>query len=181
MRKPLTHIVLGLVLLSVVAACRTGAIPENELPREELVGIQRALRELVVRAQKDPQVRWVHGWDGNDAVKAVGEDGSVMGYCWHWQERVYREMAPVVRAQGWDLVRININRSYFSEHHAVAVWDPRELRREELLSRQKPVWVLDPWLEGKPQILSLEDWLSIPVIVFEPAGLEIPEAPAARP
>lgn len=176
---PIFGFCLGLLLLG---ACRTGPITPEDLPEPALVTIQAELDRVVARAYEDTDARWVHGWDGNDEVKATGEDGSVMGYCWHWQERVFAEMAATVRAEGWDLVRININRDWFSEHHAVAVWDPRIIQRDELLEKKEPVWVLDPWLEGKPQILSLRDWLAIPVIVFESAGLEIaPAGPAAMP
>ncbi|MEZ6196671.1 MAG: hypothetical protein R3F20_13250 [Planctomycetota bacterium] len=175
MRGPLIVLVF---VLGLLGACRSGPLTAADRPEPALAAIQTALEAVVARADAERGVHWVHGWDGNDAVKESGEDGTVMGYCWHWQERVLAEMAAPVRAEGWDLVRININRGWFSEHHAVAVWDPERIDRDRILREPRaPVWVLDPWLHGRPEIYALADWLAIPVIVFEPAGLEVPGSP----
>jgi hypothetical protein len=52
-----------------------------------------------------------------------------------------------------------------SEHHAVVVWDPRRVRREELLpdgAPGRPAYVLDAWQRGEPDLYRLEAWLDLP-------------------
>ncbi|MEE9390994.1 MAG: hypothetical protein V3W41_00645 [Planctomycetota bacterium] len=164
---------LAVVLLTLLSltACHSAVDASAEGPAE-LGVIQQSLTRIVAEADANTRVSWVHGWGGNGDVKNC-QDGSVMGYCWQWQELIYQRVGPEVRRVGWEAARININNDWFSEHHAVVVFDPKIISRDKLLgSPDLNGWVLDPWLHGKPEIYRLQDWLGSPVIVFESAALE---------
>ena len=175
-----TRSIICCFALLTLSACVSPVIV-NSRQEPELAQIRETFAACVERAHADPEVRWVHGWAGNSAIEAR-PDGSIMGYCYEWQELVHDNLAEVVRGLGWDLVKVNINRDWFSEHHAVIVFDPGRISREELLVRFGPgAWVLDAWQRGRADIYTLEDWVSIPVIVFEPASLELEDGVFWRP
>lgn len=139
----------------------------------KLSAIRTKFVDVVAEANEDNDIEWVSGWAGNSAIKE-SEAGKMMGYCYEWQELVYDKLADFVHAQKWDLVKININRDWFSEHHSVVVFDPQVITQEELLVNFGPsAFVLDAWQRGAADIYTLESWLSIPVIVFEPASFEL--------
>jgi hypothetical protein len=158
---------------ALLAGCASDPVNPAALHDPALRAIHAELVRVVERAAHDPRYRWVSGWDGNDQVKE--SPATVRGLCWEWQELVYAEVAPTVHRVGWDLVRININKDVFSEHNAVAVFDPARTRRADLLAQEDPeAWVLDPWTRGAADVYRLADWLDLPWIVFAPAQLEIP-------
>ena len=166
------HFILLAVLLLPMGCVSPIVVDSKKQP--ELSAIRAEFSAIVARAHEDEDVEWVSGWAGNSAIKETGEDGSMMGYCYEWQELVYEEIASCVRAQGWNLVKININRDWFSEHHAVVVFDEALISQEELLTKTGPgAYVLDAWQRGHADVFTLENWLSIPVIVFETAALEL--------
>lgn len=165
------------VAFCLMPGCATPPHPPANDDPQALRTIRAAFNDVVARAKSDPKIRWVSGWDGNSEIeKNPGPD--IKGLCWEWQELVFSEIAPVAARVHWQIAKININRGWFSEHNAVVVWDAQRTDRKALLENGgNAAWVLDPWQNGAPDIFTLADWLDIPVIVFESAGLE--DDPAA--
>lgn len=159
-------------LVPLLAAC---AIPleHAELPREELLEIQRDFEAIVAEAHADPDVDWRSGWMGNISVSEDPERRR--GLCYQWQEMVFERIAPTVERVGWSAVRVNVNVGHFNEHHAVIVWNPEEIERDRLLIvANPPAWVLDAWDSGRAEIFPLDGWVDGQVFVFTPPALEIP-------
>ena len=130
----------------------------------------------MAETMNDPEHRWESGWIGNISVNDDPE--ARRGLCFHWQELVFKKIAPLVHELGWDLVRVNINVGHFNEHHAVIVWNPDEIDRNRLLVVERPpAWVLDAWNSGRAEIFALKEWIDGQVFVFTGPELEI--APAA--
>ena len=171
---------LTILMLICLGGC-VSPVKVDAKASPELAKIRDKFQHIVQTAHADENVEWVHGWSGNSAIAETGQDGTIMGYCYEWQELVYDKIKQTVKELEWDLVKININRDVFSEHHAVVVYDPKVISQKELLTRFEPAWVLDAWQEGKADIFSLEEWLSIPVIVFEAAALEVAPETYWRP
>lgn len=162
-------IILLLAVLSTSIACSSALDPQT-IRDPALLQIREAFVRTVDEAFADPKVKWVHGHDGNALV--ARSKGKVKGYCWQWQERVYRAVRPVAESVGWRVYRININRDVFSEHHSVVVF-PRSIAPRQILTEvPRQAYVLDPWQHGAAEIFTLEAWLDVPWIVFEAAALE---------
>ncbi len=171
----------SLVLTLLLTAGCASPIVVDSRAQPKLASIRSEFSAIVANALHDDEVEWVSGWSGNSAI-AEHPDGSIMGYCYEWQELVFEKIAALVHRQGWELVKININRDWFSEHHAVVVFDPKVISQENLLVRFGPeAYVLDAWQRGHPDVFTLEEWLSIPVIVFEAAALELESGVNWRP
>lgn len=165
----------SLLLLSITSAigCAGGPIDAKASRDPGLERIATAFTKLVDDAYADKSVRWVSGWDGNDLVKE-SKDGKTIGLCWQWQEHVWLSLLPMIRRESWRAAKININRDWFSEHNAVAIWDPRKSGRD--LSLNPPTegaYVLDPWVNGKAEIYRLADWINFPVITWEGPHIEM--------
>lgn len=164
---------IALAFVALATGCVSPPLAADARAPEALRSIRAAFEATVRAAKADPEVRWVSGWDGNAQIEKDAKRHR--GLCWEWQELVFAGVEPTARAVGWRAVRININRTIFSEHHAVLVYDPRSTSEDRLLEDPTPeAFVLDAWQRGEADVYTLVDWLDIPVIVFHPAELEKP-------
>ncbi|MCA9319162.1 MAG: hypothetical protein KDB53_00435 [Planctomycetes bacterium] len=169
----MSHLRLIIVLAAALASqsCIAPPVAQDAMREPELREINRVFAQVVTEAHADPKITWVSGWEGNTRVNNC-EDGSLKGLCWEWADLVYDRITPVARRVGWDTVKVTINNGWFSEHHAVAVFNPRVVHKNELLKHPDlPGWVLDAWRHGKAEVWTLNDWMRTPVIVFQPAAV----------
>ncbi len=147
---------LALVAL-VLVAC--GPTPLKRTDIAPLERIRTDFVQVVDEANASQETRWRSGWIGNVLVNR--REGREMGLCYHWQELVYRGVEDAANEVGWERVGIQINQDHHSEHHAVVVFDPYLITRDDLLQRQgpKPAFVLDAWRRGKPDVYRFDDWI----------------------
>ena len=150
-----------------------------EMQESELREIQTELSRVVREAKADPRLEWHSGWTGNIFINVF--HGRNVGLCHHWQEYVHQEMRPVVLGVGWACTGVRINYGHDGEHHAVAVYDPTRVDERYLLSARPtdPVYVLDAWTNGRPEIYRIGDWIKLADPLFRPIELE--EIPPWRP
>ncbi|MCB1876605.1 MAG: hypothetical protein KDH88_11580 [Chromatiales bacterium] len=153
-RLPAILFCLNLVACSAVPALRGEVLPL------EFVPIDSAYRSSVAGLLNSGHNRWYSGWMGNIVVNELG--GDRRGLCFHWQQAVFDGVADTVRQQGWKALGIGVGRGGLREHHAVVVYDPRRIARDELLhaDRQAAAFVLDPWRRGRADVYRLSVWLS---------------------
>ncbi|MBL8990102.1 MAG: hypothetical protein JNJ48_00825 [Phycisphaerae bacterium] len=125
----------------------------------QLTAIQDAFSAAVRRARAADDASWRSGWHGNMMVNVVG--GPNRGLCWQWQQMVYEGVVETVGRLGWDATGVALDAGTANEHHAVLVWDPKRLERSKLLTtpRPRPVWVLDGWRRGEPDLWPLDAWI----------------------
>ncbi len=144
-------IALGLVACGPTPLKRTDIAPLERI-RTDFV-------QVVEEANASKETRWRSGWIGNVLVN--WREGREMGLCYHWQELVYRGVEEAASEVGWERVGIQLNQDHHSEHHAVVVFDPYLISRDDLLQRQgpKPAFVLDAWRRGKPDVYRFDDWI----------------------
>lgn len=133
--------------------------------------IQQSYAATVKQANNDRKRLWQHGRLGNMTVNLQGKPN--VGLCYHWQEIVYVGIQPALLKTQWHAVGIAVNEGNFLEHHAVLVYDPLQVKFDQILAptRQSMSYVLDPWKTGKPMIYSLKNWLILPFTVDKPARL----------
>lgn len=155
-----------------LAGCSPRPLAASEMREPELRLIHAAFAEAVEAAFNDPNTSWHSGWFGN--VMANMSGGRRRGLCHQWQERIYREVSPVVGEVGWEACGIAVNRGTAGEHHAVVVYDPHQCADTDLLESKVDAgaFVLDAWRHGRPDVYHLADWLSIPLLILAPAELE---------
>lgn len=146
--------------------------------------IVNAYKDAVRRAHDDPDVDWHAGWLGNLWVNFSGRRDA--GLCWEWRDLVDGAVRPAAKAHGWEVLGIHVFRGTPSEHNAVVVFDPRQVRRDtllpkdsrgDLLRRAGPpaaAWVLDPWRSGKARVYALDEWVAEARRRRWPVGLEDP-------
>ena len=166
--------VLAIVTAALTVSACAVSLDVTELERDELLEIHSAFEAIVEEAHADPDIRWESGWIGNISVNESTE-GAHRGLCYEWQELVFARIAPAVERVGWEAVRININVGHFNEHHAVLVWDPADVTRDDILDADDPpAWVLDAWNSGEAEIFPLRGWIDGQALVFTPAAFELP-------
>lgn len=140
--------------------------------------IRARFEQIVDAAQNDPNTNWHSSWTGNMMVNTF--KGRNRGLCYQWQDYVYRGVAPTAERLGWGCTGLVANEGNVFEHHVVLVWDPLKISEGEILTRktppQRPVYVLDAWYEGKPNVHWLDDWLKHEAPHRVPARLQ--ELPA---
>lgn len=155
---PRCAVTAALCLVSVLAACHGAPPPLTAADPPQLHEIQRAFVR-VVEATESGEASWHSGWHGNVMVNVFG--GRNQGLCWQWQQMVYEGVVNTVGAVGWDATGVALDTGTGSEHHAVLVWDPRKIKREDILTarRPRPVWVLDGWRRGAPDIWQIDQWI----------------------
>lgn len=168
-------VITGVWLLSasVLAGCLTPATIEpspNDPPA--LKAIRARYEAVVTAAREDPSTHWHSSWTGNIFVNTLG--GRHRGLCYQWQDHVFRGVEPTVRRVGWDISGLASNRGHDREHHVVLVWDPRRVRRADILPDPpaQSVYVLDAWHEGRPLMHWLEVWLENEAPHHTPPELE---------
>lgn len=149
-------VVAGLVLASaVLGACADKSMSSEEMSAQ-LRAIHKAMEATIAKANADTKITWHSGWTGNIAVNAADTD---RGLCFHWRDLVWEGVYPTIKQQGWEATGITISHGTLLEHHSVLVWDPRVVPRDQLLNRQRDVFVLDGWRRGKADVLRLDDWI----------------------
>lgn len=165
------RIVLYLITLHALAGCAAPPVAPDNLSDPALRHIHTAFVRTVEAAHRDPQTQWHSGWVGNMRINLAGT--RQRGLCYHWQALVYRGVLATVRREGWHATGIMINFGTRNEHHAVLVFDPKEVQQSSLLAspQGKPAWVLDAWRRGRADIYRLDDWLKLPLVVHKPAKL----------
>jgi len=156
---------MAILLFLTLQACV--AVPVQVVSQDNgpLVEIQAVFESLLQQGSgvESGQI-WHSGWLGNIMINALG--GSNRGLCHHWQQRVYDGVQPTVSRLGWHAEGVVINRRTYFEHHAVLVYDPQEVSNTDLLegrSRDR-AWVLDGWRRGQPDVYTLEQWLTLPLV-----------------
>lgn len=147
---------MALVAL-VLVAC--GPTPLKRTDIAPLERIRTDFVQVVDEANASKETRWRSGWIGNVLVN--WREGHEKGLCYHWQELVYKGVENAAKEVGWERVGIQINQDHHSEHHAVVVFDPFLISRDDLLQRQgpKPAFVLDAWRRGRPDVYRFDDWI----------------------
>ena len=154
----------AILLAAAAAACASPPpLTRAEMTEPALLRIHDAFLRTVREAREDPDVDWKSGWWGNIGVHLSGRD--TRGLCYEWQGLVHRGVRSTVASVGWSVTGVNVNQGTASEHHAVLVWDPRRVRRKDLLpdgAPGKPAYVLDGWQRGEADVYTLEAWLDMP-------------------
>lgn len=162
MRHRLTHR-YGLLLLTLLAlgGCVILPIQHDAIEDPALLEIRTAFAQTVEQALNDPEQQWTSGWLGNMWVNFHGDNNR--GLCYEWKYRVHAGVKDTVARIGWQATGIVINEGAEHEHHAVIVYDPKRVSEQDLLTapHQQPVYVLDAWRHGKPDIYHLADWLQL--------------------
>jgi hypothetical protein len=163
------HVALCLVILQ---GCSTNPIPHERLQQPELVAIAQAYQRTVQEAYNHHETRWHSGPIGNMVVNYWGEPNA--GLCYQWQQLVFQGIQQQVHQLGWQSIGIRINKGTDHEHHAVVVFDPNRIQRNELLEKAESseAYVLDPWRSGQADIYALSDWLLLPRVIEIPAQLK---------
>jgi len=162
---------LFVVLCLSLSACIIQPIQPENIHDPALQKIHHAFTETVTKALNDPNEDWTSGWLGNMWVNF--HEGKQRGLCYQWKYRVHAGVKSTVREQGWELTSIVINKGADGEHHAVVVYNPRQLQASQLLnaSTTQPVFVLDAWRQGMPDIYPISEWLQLARHVYVPAQL----------
>jgi len=161
-----------IIFLSLLLnACVILPIQRDDIHDPALQKIHAAYSKTVADALNDPDEHWTSGWLGNMWVNY--HEGKQRGLCYQWKYRVHAGVKSTVHAQGWQLTGIVINKGANGEHHAVVVYDPTQLNTEQLLTAttEQPVFVLDAWRQGMPDIYHLAEWLQLARKVHVPAKL----------
>jgi len=154
-----------------LTACVITPIQRDNIDDPALQNIQHAFSKTVTKALNDPNEDWTSGWLGNMWVNF--HEGKQRGLCYQWKYRVHAGVKETVHAQGWQLTGIVINQGADGEHHAVVVYDPKQIQEEKLLSANatQAVFVLDAWRQGMPDIYHLSEWLQLARHTHVPARL----------
>jgi hypothetical protein len=163
----------------VLPACNPAPLGrERILAEPRMAPVLAAYERIVADANASTTPRWHAGLTGNLSAN-VFPDGN-LGLCYHWQSIVFDTVAPVARERGMQVIGIAHDRSTFAEHHAVVVFDPARLSRDELLRpvagagpRGRPpslgrAFVLDAWRTGTPAVYDLDHWLGFAVGLSPP-------------
>jgi hypothetical protein len=166
------RLVGGLVAMFASGCSSTRPMSPEEMTEPALVQIHAALVDAVEWAGTNDEIDWTSGWTGNAIANAT--DDTTLGLCFEWQELVWEFARPVTERVGWRADGIAINYDTWSAHHAVVVWDPKRVDRTALLDQPlgAPVYVLDAWRRGEPDIHPLAAWIDIPIFVMSPPMLE---------
>jgi len=160
-----------LVLTLLLNACVVLPIQRDDIRDPALQKIHAAFSKTVTDAFNDPNEEWTSGWLGNMWINY--HKGRQRGLCYQWKYRIHAGVKSTVHAQGWQLTGIVINKGANGEHHAVVVYDPTRLKTQQLLSATttQPVFILDAWRQGMPDIYHLAEWLQLARHAHVPAQL----------
>ena len=173
MRTPLVLLFIPVLALSVLAGCHDPLKVEDAAAQApQLAKIHAAFERTVRNAHNDPNVEWRAGWIGN--LQVNWEESGTYGLCHHWQDIVYDGVIDTMQEVGWEATGIRINHDTGNEHHAVLVYDPNLMRRDEILQRMPwhGAYVLDAWRRGEADIYHLPEWVELPTFKRRPAELE---------
>ena len=162
---------LFVILYLSFTACVIQPIQPDNIRDPALQKIHQAFTKTVTTALNDPNEDWTSGWLGNMWVNF--HEGKQRGLCYQWKYRIHAGVKSTVYEQGWQLTSIVINKGADGEHHAVVVYDPRQLHANQLLkaSSTQPAFVLDAWRQGMPDIYLISEWLQLARHVYVPAQL----------
>jgi len=162
------------ILACLLGGCGTTAPLADHTLDPKLASIHTALENVVRACREDQNQDWYSGWTGNMWVNF--RKGPARGLCYHWQSSVYEGVLPVVHDVGWEAGGMVINGDTYLEHHVVLVFDPTRIHYDEILETQapRPVYVLDAWRRGEPDIFTLDDWLGHNTEIAKTAALETP-------
>jgi len=150
-----------IALCLALSACVIQPLQPDNINDPRLQKIHAAYSKTVTAALNDPNEDWTSGWLGNMWVNF--HEGKQRGLCYQWKYRVHAGVKSTVHAQGWELTGIVINQGADGEHHAVVVYDPKRLQPNQLLtaSIKQPVFILDAWRQGMPDIYPISEWLQL--------------------
>jgi len=160
---------LSLVLF--LSACVTTPLEQDNINDPVLQKIHQAFAKTIEDAFNDPNEEWTSGWLGNMWINF--HEGRQRGLCYQWKYRIHAGVKDTVLAQGWQLTGIVINQGADGEHHAVIVYDPSRIKPEQLVNADitQPVFVLDAWRRGQPDIYRVSEWLTLARHQHVPAKL----------
>lgn len=163
----------SLILLTIVSLTGCVALPiqDENIADPAFQQIRNAYIQTVNDALNDPNENWTSGWLGNMWVNF--HEGKQRGLCYQWKYRVHAGVKDTVLRNSWEISGIVVNEGVKHEHHAVLVYDPRRIHKEQLLTaaHHLPVYILDPWRQGQPDIYHVRDWLKLPSETTVPARL----------
>ena len=174
---------VGFFLLGI-GGCAPPLIPPGPGDPSELRAVRDEYARLVREAKHDPVVKWRSGWTGNIFVNQFG--GENRGLCYQWQEYIYLGLLPTVQRVGWRATGLTVNEGGGWEHHCVIIWDPKRISEDQILGTPSPhpVYALDAWHDGQPDIHWMDDWLSSQLPHRSPPrlqGLPVPMEPLPTP
>lgn len=160
-----------IILCLSLTACVTQPLQPDNIRDPALQQIHQAFAKTVAEALNDPNENWTSGWLGNMWVNF--HEGKQRGLCYQWKYRIHAGVKSTVLAQGWQLTSIVINKGADGEHHAVVVYNPKYLQPKQLLNAtvEQPVFILDAWRQGMPDIYRLQEWLQLARHVHVPAQI----------
>ena len=152
---------LLLPILLGISGCVVLPINHDSIEDPALLKIKTAFAHTVEQTLNDPEQQWTSGWLGNMWVNFHGDKNR--GLCYEWKYRVHAGVKDTVARVGWQSTGVVINKGAEHEHHAVVVYDPKQVDHRQLLSAPatQPVYVLDAWRQGQPDIYRMRDWLSL--------------------
>jgi len=178
--RPLATFAASLAALAAGCAAKPEPYDALRSPNPALRRITADYTTLVERIHDRPGEIWHHNWTGNILPNTLGDRFGQKGLCHQWQEEVWLGIQPSLARERWAGVGIAANVGEYTEHHAVIIYNPEIIAREELLQRSNPqagprsgpphtpkppprfptpAWVLDPWHTGTPAVYSLDEWL----------------------
>jgi len=171
---------LFLFIAITLAGCVILPVRQDDTHDPALRTIQAAFADTVTQTLNDPNENWTSGWLGNMWVNY--HEANHRGLCYQWKYRVHAGVKNTVHEQGWELTGVVINEGAKHEHHAVIVYDPKRISADKLLkaTTAQPVYVLDAWRQGQPDIYYISDWLQLAAEVtvaaklIEVVGDEVP-------
>lgn len=172
MRNRLTYLhSFLLAVLLALSGCVIMPLHHDSIEEPALLEIKTAFANTVEEALNDQEEQWTSGWLGNMWVNFHGDNNR--GLCYEWKYRISAGVKETVQRVGWRATGIVINRGVKREHHAVIVYDPKQVTAEQLLTARagQPVYVLDAWRNGQPDIYTMSDWLQLPMTVTVAAEL----------
>lgn len=153
----LVNITTGLLWL-LLAGCTSLPLHNAGIDDPALRRIADRYEQVIAAAHSDPQVTWQSGWFGNMWIHY--SDSRQHGLCYEWKHLVYDGVVDTVHEVGWQALGVVVKEDTPHEHHAVIVFDPARISADDLLrSDYGQAYVLDAWLQGKPDIFQLRDWL----------------------
>ncbi|MCE2965965.1 MAG: hypothetical protein ACK5WB_02145 [Phycisphaerales bacterium] len=155
-------LLIGSCALALAACGPSRLCREQILAEPRMAAVMDAYERVVADANASTSPRWHAGLTGNLSTNLFPTGN--LGLCYHWQSIVFDTVAPVARSRGLQVTGIAHDRSTFAEHHAVVVFDPARISRDELLPpRTVPTrgvaFVLDAWRTGTPAVYDLDHWL----------------------
>ncbi|MFN9133401.1 MAG: hypothetical protein ACK5XO_12095 [Phycisphaerales bacterium] len=160
--RALLHRLIGACARAQAACGPSRLAREQILAEPRMAAVMDAYERVVADANASTSPRWHAGLTGNLSTNLFPTGN--LGLCYHWQSIVFDTVAPVARSRGLQVTGIAHDRSTFAEHHAVVVFDPARISRDELLPpRTVPTrgvaFVLDAWRTGTPAGYDLDHWL----------------------